>query len=149
MLARTAKSMFADPSNLFVASITRQPLPRFDEFLAEFPNRQLSVSIDEADWTPVFDAFARLSRTILPAICWHASDVDPETPGPQYDCTFTATIQGNQWRLPPCVFPGDQFCWMLRPQMGCFPEPGLDTEFPPWGDFVFRPAIHAECVVLE
>lgn len=147
--ARTLKN---DAANVLVTGITLAPTPRLDEFFAAFPNRNVVVSLPDGDHALALDAFRPLIKTILPGTCWEASDVDPETPGPQYDCTFSVMIRGNERRLPPCTLPGDQFCWSLvssRDECSYTDDEPLKPDVPPYHLWFFRPALHAECVVLK
>lgn len=147
-----AKGLKDDPTNVLVTGITLAPTPRLDEFFAAFPHRNVVVSLPDGDHALALEAFKPLIKTILPGTCWEASDVDPETPGPQYDCTFSVMIRGNERRLPPCTLPGDQFCWSLVSsgnECSYTDHEPLKPKVPPYHLWFFRPALHAECVVIK
>ncbi|HTL36013.1 MAG TPA: hypothetical protein VL326_22940 [Kofleriaceae bacterium] len=150
--ARRLKGRFADPASIIVSRITSAPTPRLDAFTSAFPYRNKVLSFDDADYTPAIATFANLIRVLLGARCWHASDVDLETPGPQYDCTVTLKIRDTERVLPPCRLPGEEFCWSVVPgdKQNCIwpPEP-VDLLMPPYRDTSFMPAFRAECVVFD
>jgi hypothetical protein len=143
------ESSKGDPGNVMVIALAAGSTPRLDELFAALPNRYRVSSLAD-DYQPALDHLGQMIKTILPGLCWNASDVDPATPGAQYDCTFTATIRGAQRVLPPCELPGDQFCWSLVPSdHGCAEHAPLKPELPPYRFWTFLPAMRAECVVLE
>lgn len=142
------KSTKTDPARIVVTGIVTAPSPRLAELLASFPNRNRVVSLADGDPRTIMELLAGQIRTILPLSCWSASDVDPETPGPQYDCTVTATIRGIDRVLLPCKLATDLFCWSLVDHSnGCLEKPAVGPRMPPWGEYVFHPAFRAECVV--
>ncbi len=146
--ARRFKASKLDPAMIVVSGIVAQPSPRLEELLAEFPNRHTVVSIDAPDYGPTFTLIGQLIRTILPGMCWNASDVDPVTPGIQYECTFTVEIRGAQRVLPECKLDGEQFCWKLIPDRQCAGGNPHGVVMPPYHFYWFVPALHVECVVL-
>lgn len=145
--AASYKAAKSDPASIIVTAITAQPVPRLDELFAAFPHRNKMISIDD-DYRPVFELVGNQIWTILPGMCWRASDVDPVTPGPQYDCTVTATIDGEPRDLPPCQIEGDQLCWRLVPSnQGCIEDDALRVVIPPYHFYWFVPPLRVECVV--
>jgi hypothetical protein len=144
------KTSVADPASIYLTRITTGPTPRLDAFTSSFPNRNKVVSIADADYAPAITAFELLIRTIIPGRCWDLPDVDPETPGIQYDCSFSVTIRGSEHVLPPCRLPGDQFCWMFVPSERECSRPGtVKPEMPPYQFWSFVPQYRAQCVVLD
>lgn len=141
-----------DPYEIMVSRIVVNPSPRLDELATGFMNRTSTTSLADGDLAGALTVFAQAIRTILRGNCWHVSDIDPITPGPQYDCTFTATIRDVPRVLPPCKLPDDQFCWSLvHSNDGCSDdgyEP-LEPEIRPYHFWWFVPPLRAECVVLE
>jgi hypothetical protein len=129
-----------------VLGIYAPPAPRLDAVQAAFGGRP-PMSID-AD-PPAFP--------VLPVwiagggLCWHATDVDRLTPGPQYDCTFTVTIDGAPRAIPACTRDGEQLCWELVPSSpeidGCTDADALHPRIHGYVDFVFFPALHVECAL--
>jgi hypothetical protein len=144
--ARLIKAI-EEPTNVGIAAITDGPTPRLDELLTGFVNRAVrGALIDDAQ--PALEFFGQFIKSTLAGACWHPSDVDPITPGNQFDCTFTVMIRDQERVLPPCRLPGDQFCWSFEAANYC--EVGrLEPQFPPYGINFFRPALRAECVVLR
>lgn len=142
----------SSPWGLYITGIHANPSPRLDQLYRAFPNASLTISIDDSDHSLAFAPHGEHVTTILPGMCWTASDLDPEAPGSQYDCTFSAEIRGEERLLPPCVDDGDQFCWRLvHSNQGCVPgdhEP-LRPEIPPYRFFAFNPKLRAQCVVLH
>ncbi len=147
---RLAKS---DPAQIEILGITASPSPRLDELLARFPARSFVEPIANGDYPVLLTKLELLIRSILPGTCLHASDVDPETPGAQYDCTVTTWIRGAPHVLPPCKLPGDQFCWSLIDSSDeCGPSGELapvKPYMPPYGFFTFVPPFRLECVVTD
>lgn len=146
--AASYKAATSDPATITVTAIAAQPVPRLDELFAAFPNRNKMISIDD-EYRPVFELVGNQIRTILPGMCWRAADVDPVTPGAQYDCTVTVTIDDEPRDLRPCQIEGDQLCWQLVPSnQGCLEDDALRIVIPPYHFYWFVPPLRVECVVL-
>ena len=149
--AELAKSAKARPEKVFVSAITVMETPRLHELFAALPNRHKVTSLADGDYTSALAVFGTIILSIIPGQCWHVSDVDPITPGPQYDCTFTATIRGAQRLLPPCKLPTDVLCWSLVPSDNeCSPDVGtVKPSMPPYRFFTFTPPFRAECTSIH
>lgn len=143
------KSLKADPSLVFVTGIAGEQTPRIDEMFAMFINRNVRVSLDDADYSRAVGVLAQLIRSTLGQPYLYASDVDPDAPGPQYDCTFTAVYNGSQHVLPPCSNDRDQFCWSLHPDVNSGSPDYVVPKIPPYAIAHFQPDLRAQCVVLH
>lgn len=144
------KTSVPDPASIYVTRITTTPTPRLDAFTGSFLYRNNVVSIADADYAPAITAFELLIRTIIPGRCWELPDADPQTPGTQYDCSFSVMIRGNERVLPPCRLPGDQFCWMFVPsERECSRAGTVKPEMPPYQFWSFVPQYRTQCVVLD
>lgn len=98
------------------------PPVRMQFFLDQFPNRSTFVSICQKDLSGGLQQIGDLLKTVLgdPCIEGKLADVDPDTPGPQYDCSVSVvTNQGladqTEEILPKCAAtPGGDPCWHLE-----------------------------------
>ena len=98
------------------------PPIRMQFFLDQFPNRSTFASICQQDLSGGLAQIGDLLKTVIgdPCIEGKLADVDPKTPGAQYDCSVSVvTNQGmaNQGEkiLPACpaAGPGADPCWHL------------------------------------
>lgn len=138
-----------------IAGIYAMPAPRLDDLYNNLQGPPFirvgfgpASSINGGDGAPAFPDLT-IVKVAGGAFCWHASDVDPETPGPQYDCTFTAQIAGAPRSLPPCTVDPEPPCWELVPSLddACMDADALRPVIHGYRDFVFFPALAVECVV--
>jgi hypothetical protein len=67
------------------------PSVRMKQLLDAFPNRSTFQTICAADLAPALNQIAQLLKTVIgsPCIEGNLADVDPNTPGPQYDCSVS------------------------------------------------------------
>ncbi|HEY5945321.1 MAG TPA: hypothetical protein VIV40_07515, partial [Kofleriaceae bacterium] len=67
------------------------PSVRLKQFLDQFPNRSTFSTICQQDLSGALVQIAQLLRTVIgsPCIEGKLADVDPSTPGPQYDCSVS------------------------------------------------------------
>ncbi|HEX5062284.1 MAG TPA: hypothetical protein VFV99_23095 [Kofleriaceae bacterium] len=67
------------------------PSVRLKQFLDSFPNRSTFSTICQQDLSGALIQIAQLLRTVIgsPCIEGKLADVDPTTPGPQYDCSVS------------------------------------------------------------
>lgn len=140
------KTLKQDPAAVVVTGIYAMPAPRLDAFYAAFPSRNVTVAIDEPDHSDAIELFLQLQKATLGLPCANASDVDPATPGPQFDCTFSAMIRGAERLLPQCQGEDDSFCWELLESSFC--TTGLEPRIRPYDLNSFHPEIWSQCVVL-
>ncbi len=85
------------------------PAVRIKQLLDSFPNRSTFSTICQQDLSGGLVLIAQLLKTALgsPCIDGNLADVDPNTPGPQYDCSVSDVVnygQANQTEtvLPEC-----------------------------------------------
>ena len=79
---------YTDPSN---SPEVADPAIRIHELLDSFPNRSTFSTICQQDLSGGLTLIAQLLKTALgsPCIDGTLADVDPNTPGPQYDCSVS------------------------------------------------------------
>jgi hypothetical protein len=67
------------------------PSTRLKQFLDQFPNRSTFSTICQQDLSGALTQIAQLLRTVIgsPCIEGKLADVDPDTAGPQYDCSVS------------------------------------------------------------
>jgi hypothetical protein len=67
------------------------PSIRMKQFFDSFPNRSTFNTICQTDLSGALVQIAQLLRTVIgsPCIEGNLADVDPNTPGPQYDCSVS------------------------------------------------------------
>jgi hypothetical protein len=67
------------------------PSVRLKEFLDQFPNRSTFSTICQQDLSGALIQIAQLLKTVIgsPCIDGKLADVDPQTAGPQYDCSVS------------------------------------------------------------
>lgn len=115
------------------------PSVRLVEFLNQFPNRNTFSTICQQDLSGALTQIAQLLRTVIgsPCIEGNLADVDPETPGVQYDCSVSDVRnygKANQTEtvLPQCnneATPSastNKPCWSIQTDtMNCTAAPSL------------------------
>jgi hypothetical protein len=115
------------------------PSVRLLEFLNQFPNRNTYSTICQQDLSGALTQIAALLRTVIgsPCIEGNLADVDPNTPGEQYDCSVSDVRnfgKANQTEsvLPQCNNTGtpasstNKPCWsIITDTMNCMTEPNL------------------------
>lgn len=93
-----------------------QPGVRLAAFLDQFPNRNSFASLCQDDLVPVLELLQQLIKITLGAPCFEQTipDVDPVTPGDQFDCAawLRARDTGEETVLPPCD-DTNQTCWQI------------------------------------
>lgn len=105
------KARKADPASVIVSGVIAASAPRLATFHAQFPNRNDVSSIASGDYSPALAMFAQLYKTTLGYACnKEPADLDPDAPGPQYDCSFVS-IEGGVERLLPQCGTTSQPCW--------------------------------------
>jgi hypothetical protein len=123
--AQAIRATRADPSDVVAIGAYTGPAPRLDAVLAAFPNRSAFADLATGDLGQAFALLDLLEKTTLGVPCLEEpADVDPDTPGPQYECAVTAIREdGVETVLPACDagLPGG--CWRLTPE----PNICLDT----------------------
>lgn len=140
-----------DPTNIMVSGVYPTPSTRLDAYHDMFFNRSVVTSIDTGDPAEAIASLASLFRSHLAAPCTiEPSDVDPTTPGPQYDCSIEAVYEDDAIEvLPLCSGDDGTRCvsFKLAPQLCPLPgtvEIGV-TGFPGR----YRPALRGQCVVIH
>jgi hypothetical protein len=147
----------SEPRRFAVSVLHAGASPRLDSFLTMLPtiNHTIAVSLDDTDVSAAVTVFESTITSIIPGTCWIASDLDPQTPGAQYDCTISAEVDGGELLLRPCRDDADDdpLCWRLlpSPQGECGPEAidPLKPQIAAYHFFSFSPVLHAQCVVLD
>lgn len=144
-VAAWAKGLKADPNMVVVVGAFADSATRLTAFAAQFPNRSQTVSIDASSYAQAIDLLRQLYIVDLGAPCLdEPMDVDPVTPGPQYDCSVELVGEnGVVEEEPPC--PGSR-CWTYRPSNEC--TSGGIIEVAPFSGQV-RPTMRAQCVVAN
>ncbi|HEX5062283.1 MAG TPA: hypothetical protein VFV99_23090 [Kofleriaceae bacterium] len=154
------KSSKTDPTSVIVSGVIDASATRLNAFHDEFPNRTAKTSIAGTDYGSALELFGQLYRTVLGYACnKEPADVDPTTPGPQYDCAFVWVdqIDGHtEHRLPPCVGGDTSGCWEIvvaDPSICTDPSTkahlqtrGFTTSPSKYGD-PFHPTIRGQCLV--
>lgn len=127
-----------------------QPGVRLQAFLDLFPNRTASASICNQDWSSATANLATLPRRTLGAPCFDPApiDVDPVTPGDQFECEAWLRLpSGEERELPACDEDKPGGCWRFVAEPQTCPDEGLLIRF----DHVLpttEPAVAViECVV--
>jgi hypothetical protein len=143
------KARRSDPTDVLVTGAYQRPADRLDAFHTSFPNRNSVVDIDSTDWSNVVAMYGQLVRYVLGAPCiLEPADLDPVTPGPQYDCALGAYYADNTSEvLPYCTAGGPARCWKYVPDtISCGLEgySSLEVEGYPGH---YRPTVRGECVV--
>lgn len=147
-VAEWVKGLKADPTAIVVGGVFPESATRLASFVAQFPNRSASVSIDAADYSPAIALLSQLYRIDLGVPCLdEPMDVDPVTPGAQYDCTIELVGEDGSTEVePPC--PGER-CWTYRPDpMSCVESPGGPIDVAPFR-WPVMPTIRGQCVVAN
>lgn len=130
-----------------MSAIIPEETPRYTFFLDLAPRVGSRYAIDAADYTPALENLRTGFRSILPGMCWFPTDVDPDAPGGQYDCTVTALLPDRELVLPPCKVEGDLVCWRMQPSNSCDLEGALELDVPAFWFYASSPPIHMQCVV--
>jgi hypothetical protein len=147
--AASLKARRSDPTKVLVTGVFPQPAPRLDAFHSSFPNRNTAVDVDNPDWSDLLALYAQQSRQLFGVPCITTpADLDPETPGPQYDCSLGAYYaDGTSEPLPYCTDGGPTRCWaVVADPINCYygNEQSLEVRgFPGY----FRPTVRGQCVV--
>lgn len=99
------------------------PPTRLQFFLDQFPNRSTFVTICQKDLSGGLAQIGDLLKTVIgdPCIQGKLADVDPDTAGPQYECSVSSVVnQGQPTQtetiLPACPAAGTSPtpCWRLE-----------------------------------
>lgn len=104
------------------------PSVRLKQFLDQFPNRSTFSTICQQDLSGALIQIAQLLKAVIgsPCIDGNLADVDPVTPGPQYDCSVSDVSnygKANQTEkvLPQCnnldnpAASTNIPCWVIQP----------------------------------
>ena len=115
------------------------PSVRLKQFLDQFPNRSTFSTICQQDLSGALIQIAQLLKTVIgsPCIDGMLADVDPATPGPQYDCSVSDVRnygKANQTEevLPACnntaapASSTNKPCWSIQVDPMCS-GPGMLT----------------------
>jgi hypothetical protein len=115
------------------------PSTRLKQFLDQFPNRSTFSTICQQDLSGALIQIAQLLKTVLgsPCIDGNLADVDPNTPGNQYDCSVSDVKnygKANQTEevLPQCnnatspASSTNKPCWSIQVDPKCS-GPGMLT----------------------
>ena len=97
------------------------PAVRLEFFLNQFPNRSTFTTICQKDLSDGLQVIAQLLKTVIgdPCIEGVLADVDPVTPGDQYDCSVSDVTNPNKANqtetiVPACNAAMNNFpCWHL------------------------------------
>lgn len=132
------RSHSPDPWDTFVAVIGPADAPRLDALVAAFPYRGFTADITSADFATTLGQFAIGFRQHLGLPCLpEPADVDPETPGPQYDCDVHGYFEdGSTQHVPLCTPERVGPCFELLEHHGCsdalhFRTRGFPTRYAP------------------
>jgi hypothetical protein len=144
--AMALKALKADPSSTLAIGVYDLPSPRLDAFHAEFPNRS-SVTDIEGEVGGALSLFAQLYRTVLGYACYREpADLDPDAPGPQYDCALAMVFRdGSEQPLPHCST-GSARCYEFVPDTGCSGDERHRLELRGFPG-LYRPGFRGQCVV--
>jgi hypothetical protein len=151
------KGTKSDPARVLVSGVFELGAARLSAFHAQFPNRSDTQSIDDSDYGGSLDMIAQLYKTSLGYACnQEPADLDPDVPGPQYDCSFVAIDNGVEKLLPQCVETITQPCWQIViADANLCVDPaarahlqtrGYTTSMSAYGD-PFHPTIRGQCIV--
>ncbi|HEY5951165.1 MAG TPA: hypothetical protein VIV40_36990 [Kofleriaceae bacterium] len=151
------KSVKTDPARVIVSGVLDLAGPRLTTFHAQFPNRNDTQSIDATDYIGALELFTRLYTTSLGYACnKQPADLDPNTPGAQYDCSFVWIENGVEHGLPQCKGGDTAGCWEIvtSDPVICV-DPGLRAHLQTrgftastssYGDPV-HPEVRGQCIV--
>ncbi len=119
------------------------PPTRIKFLLDQFPNRSTFTTICQQDLSDGLRLIAQLLKAVIgdPCIGGRLADVDPDTEGPQYDCsvsdvTNARTPMQKETIIPPCeeTSPGvysPKPCWRITSDpMNCKPCPPTEPDSP-------------------
>ena len=115
------------------------PSIRLLDLLNQFPNRNTYSTICQQDLSGALTQIAQLLRTVIgsPCIEGNLADVDPNTPGDQYDCSVSdvqnfGTSKPKETVLPQCnnqdapASSTNKPCWSIQTDtMNCTVAPNL------------------------
>lgn len=122
--ASALEAMMPDPSHILVSGVYSPGSRRLDAFHAAFAGRRSVSSIESADWALTF------TPATLPEYTWWGPtsiasgcfprplDVDPVTPGEQYDCSM-ALWSGDVELAPLPRCGAEEPCWELVDEPTC------------------------------
>ena len=147
--AAMLKAHKADPSRVFVSGIFDPASTRLASFHALFPNRNDVSSIDAADYSVALAGFTQLFKRTLGYACdKEPADLDPMTPGPQYDCSFVAITDAGEMLLPECKGDYSRPCWEIVIDTMICVDPAAKAHLSPrgFGD-PFHPMVRGQCIV--
>lgn len=137
--ATTLKQRVTDPTRIAVSAITGPDAPRIHAFLEQFPSRNASALISDADLVPALAPVNLLIKTTLPLHCWPSApiDVDLVTTGMQYECAAYLAAYGRADTgvvIPECDAAPTSACWRVVEQPLCsgpLGSTGLSTRLEP------------------
>ena len=156
--ANSLKATKNSPLNVVLSGVFDPNNPRLGAFHAQFPNRSDMETIASADYAGALEIFTQLYREVLGYACRkEPADLDPDLPGPQYDCSFVSIDNGVEKLLPQCGTNITQPCWeiVVAADASICPDPaershlqtrGYTTSMSAYGD-PFHPAIRGQCIV--
>jgi hypothetical protein len=113
------------------------PPIRLKYFLDQFPERSTSTTICDQNLSGGLAQIANLLRTIVgdPCIQGTLADVDPNTAGPQYDCSVSdvtkpGTLEAKETIIPRCNDAAStKPCWRISVNAEeCIPDDHLMLE---------------------
>jgi hypothetical protein len=141
-----AKGLKSDPAMVVVSAVYPTGAPRLDAFVDAFLDRGTKVTIDAGDYVNAMTALGLDYKVILSVPCLSTPlDIDPATPGEQYDCTVELELRDGTRRIVPAC-PGEG-CWQfhLDPQ-NCTNPAGGQIDIPPFR-WPIMPTVRGQCVV--
>ena len=113
------------------------PSIRLKQFLDAFPNRSTFSTICQQDLSGGLTQIAQLLRTVIgsPCIDGKLADVDPNTPGDQYECSVSDIVNYGKANQQETVIPAcdgsmsNKPCWYIHPDATkCMTAPNLILE---------------------
>lgn len=145
------KARKLDPLDVVLAGIYPDPAARLDAFHEVFPNRATTMDIATADFTSAFLLFAQLYKTVLGYPCFvEPADVDPTTPGAQYDCDLNAYYDdGSTERVRQCATDVSGPCFELDVDPAACMTPGTGRIYLRGFPTRYTPRVSGQCVVTE
>jgi len=117
------KTLHPDPTNVLFGAVLGDG-ERIPAFLDRFPNRNTRAAITSPDWSQVFTVLGGLLKTTLGVPCIEGPllDVDPVTPGPQYECAAWYEFPVGGEVIPACRDTLAGPCWKIVEDRAVCPD---------------------------
>jgi hypothetical protein len=141
-----AKALKRDPTMVLVSAVYPTGAPRLDTFVDGFPGRGATVAIDAGDYGDAIAAVQLAYKVILSVPCLATPvDLDPQTPGGQFDCSIELELHDGTRRIVPAC-PGEN-CWQFHPDpVNCTAPAGGQIDIAPYR-WPIMPTVRGQCVV--